>query len=514
MGRRGPSADEPPPAARPGSPADPHAPTEPGAEPDPTLVMRGAGIGSRPPVDRTGRTVMVRLFGSHEFFRLWLGQVVSSLGDWLGFFAIVVIAERVGGQSSETAIGLVVGARIVPGFFFSTVAGVLVDRWDRKRTMIVCDISRGLVLATLPFIDTVWGLVVASLLLEIPTLLWSPAKEASVPNLVPPERLAAANSLSLVAAYGTFPVAGALFAFLAKVADWLGGVEGLERLRVDQATVAIWFDVGTFFLSALVIATITLPANHRRRVTGRISFGNTFQDLKEGWHFIFINPVVRSVMVGLGTGLIGGGMLVPLGPVFSRQVLGGGPAGFGLLITALGTGVAIGIIALSVLQSRLPQERVFIGSVVMAGTSLVAGASVSSLAVAFAFVAVLGVCAGSVYVVGFTILHASVGDELRGRIFSTLYTLVRLCLLIAFAVGPFLSGALDGISGQLFDHEVELAGRTIELRGVRLTLWLAGLIILVAGGLAGLALRDRRAESGGGDAGPGTAATSGPPGSS
>jgi dTMP kinase len=434
---------------------------------------------------------MVRLFGSREFFRLWLGQVVSSMGDWLGFFAIVVIAERVGGASAEASIGLVVGARIVPGFFFATIAGVLVDRWDRKRTMIVCDISRGLVLATLPFIDTVWGLVLASFLLEIPTLFWSPAKEASVPNLVPADHLTTANSLSLVAAYGTFPLAGLIFAGLAKVADSLGRLEGLEGLRVDQATVAIWFDVVTFFVSAIVIATIALPKVKRTGVRGRISFGGTFRDIKEGWHFIFINPVVRSVMVGLGTGLVGGGMLVPLGPIFSRQVLGGGPAGFGLLLTALGTGVAAGIVTLSLVQRRVPQVRVFIGSVMIAGASLVIGASTSSLAVAFVAVMVLGICAGSVYVVGFTILHSSVDDELRGRIFSSLYTLVRLCLLISFAVGPFMAGLLDNLSGRFFDHEITAFGRVIELPGVRLTLWIAGLIMLVAGGLAGLALRGR-----------------------
>ena len=91
---------------------------------------------------------------------------------------------------------------------------MLVDRWDRKKVMVTCDIGRGLVLATLPFIHTVWGLVLASFLLEIGTLFWAPAKEASVPNLVPADQLTTANSLSLVAAYGTFPIASFVFAVL------------------------------------------------------------------------------------------------------------------------------------------------------------------------------------------------------------------------------------------------------------------------------------------------------------
>ena len=176
----------------------------------------------------------VRVFGSRAFFRLWLAQVVSSLGDWIGFVAIVALAQRIGGSSPEAAIALVMSARLIPGFFFSQFAGVLVDRWNRKKVMVTCDIGRGLVLATLPFIHTVWGLVLASFLLEIGTLFWSPAKEASVPNLVPADQLTTANSLSLVAAYGTFPIASFVFAVLTAVAGGLTEVPGLGFLDINR----------------------------------------------------------------------------------------------------------------------------------------------------------------------------------------------------------------------------------------------------------------------------------------
>jgi dTMP kinase len=166
--------------------------TAPLAQPsDPMAAMSDVAEG-RP-------ALHVRLFGSHQFFRLWLAQVVSATGDWLGFLAIAVLATRVS-DNPEAAVGLVLSARIVPGFFFASVAGVLVDRWNRKRVMVTCDLGRAAVLATLPFVDSVFALVVASLVLEVFTLMWSPAKEASVPNLVPPENLTTANSLSLVAA--------------------------------------------------------------------------------------------------------------------------------------------------------------------------------------------------------------------------------------------------------------------------------------------------------------------------
>ena len=111
----------------------------------------------------------VRLFGSTAFFRLWLTQVVSATGDWLGFLAIAALATRISDRP-EAAIGLVMSARIVPGFFLGPAAGVFADRFDRKRLMVICDVGRAGVLATLPFVDTVPGLIVASLILEVFTL--------------------------------------------------------------------------------------------------------------------------------------------------------------------------------------------------------------------------------------------------------------------------------------------------------------------------------------------------------
>ena len=122
-------------------------------------------------------------------------------------------------------------ARIVPGFFLGATSGVFADRFDRKKLMVGCNIGRAVVLVCLPFVDTVVGLVFASLLLECFTLLWTPAKEASVPNLVPPDHLTTANSLSLVAAYGTMPLAGAIFSVLASVSKAHRRDRRARRLR-------------------------------------------------------------------------------------------------------------------------------------------------------------------------------------------------------------------------------------------------------------------------------------------
>ena len=457
--------------------------------------------GQLAPVDEESSEAAVgpSLLGSKSFFRLWVAQIVSALGDWIGLTAILALAARVGGSSPEAAVGIVMSARMIPGFFLASVGGVLVDRWDRKRVMVACDVGRGLVMASLPFIRTVWGLFIASLLLEVLSLLWSPAKEASVPNLVPMERLSTANSLSLVAAYGTFPLGAALFASLTKVAEWSGRhASSLRFLNLNQESLAIYVDVVTFFVSALLISTLTLKRPEKRG-SERIDLSRAFDDLKDGWRFIGSSPVVRSVMVGLGTGLVGGGMVAPLGPTFSARVLHGGSAGFGLLLTALGCGVAAGVLALSTLQSRVSKQRLFPFAVLGAGATMAAAASMSTLGPTMVFIAGMGVCAGAVYVLGFTILQENVEDELRGRTFATLYTLVRLCLLVSLTLAPLLAGLLDGISSRYFDRSLQFGRYSVNLPGVRLTLWLGAAIILVAGALAVRGLRPTAGSDGKGE---------------
>jgi dTMP kinase len=182
-------------------------------------------------------------------------------------------------------------------------------------------------------------------------------------------------------------------------------------------------------------------------------------------------------------------MVVPLGTLFSTSVLHAGTQGYGLYVTSLGTGVALGVIGLSIIQKRVPHDRTFVIAIFVAGAALLAAASVSSLGLSSLFVGGLGLAAGAVYVLGFTILQTNVDDELRGRTFATLYVLIRFCLLLALGVAPLLSQLLDSLSHRAVKGRVHVAGLALSLPGVRLTLWLGGLIILGAGFLARRSLK-------------------------
>jgi dTMP kinase len=435
-----------------------------------------------------------RIFGTPAFFRLWLAQVVSATGDWLGLMAITALAAAVSRRAEGVAVGLVLGARVAPGFFLAPWAGVLVDRWDRKKVMITCDLARAAVMMSLPFVNSVPGLIAASLVLEVFTLLWSPAKEASVPNLVPKSYLTSANSLSLAAAYGTFPVGAGLLILFAKMAGWLDHFSALNPLHLDRLGLAFYFDALTFIVTAAIVWRLPIRKAEREPTNTnghRFDPGATIREFKEGWHFIFINPVVRAVNIGLACSLIGGGMLIPLGPTFVRQVLGAGEAGYGSVTFALGVGVAVGVIGLSLIQSHVPREWLFTAGMVLSGCALIGASSTSTLTPAVLLVAVIGIGAGMVYVLGFTLLHENVDDGLRGRVFTALYSVVRLCLLLAMAVGPFLSQGLNGLSNRLWDGRVSPLGFHIDVPGVRITLWLAGSIVLLAAGLSWWSMRGR-----------------------
>ncbi len=409
---------------------------------------------------------------------------MSSFGDWIGFVAVIALATRVSKGSGETAVAFVLSARLLPGFFLGPIAGVLLDRLDRRRVMLACDGGRALVFAFLPFVDTVWGLVIASLFLEALSIAWSSAKEATVPNLVPHAQLASANSLSVAAAYGTFPLGTLAFSLLAKVAEGVGHIGFLSSFRTDQESLALWADGFTFLVSAMLVASIAFP-RARPEPLPDDEKPNAFRDLREGLRFIGSSPRVRAVMVGIGAGLFGGGMLVPLGATFAKEDLGGGSAGFGALISGLGFGVAISVLGLSFLQKHLKPEPVFMGSLFVAAACISLGATSSSLAPAVIWVGGLGLCAGAVYVLGFTILQQNVDDALRGRTFATLYTLIRVCLLLAFTIAPLLSRLLGSLALTVGLH----------VSGVRCALWMVGLIITGAGFLSFLSLRDRSVAS-------------------
>ena len=457
-------------ATPPGPERRPASDRRPGADPAPFIPE-----GEEHPVP----TESFSLFRSKAFLRLWIAQVFSSLGDWVGLFAILNITAQVSNKSA-IALSLVMGARMLPGFFLATLGGVMVDRFDRRKIMVLCDVGRAGLICTVPFVNSLWLLVVVSFFIEIMTLLWGPAKDASVPHFVPEDKLASANTLSLVASYGTFPIGAAIASALVVVATWLGGFDAMSSLKDDKIVVSLWFDAATYIVSAVLVFRLPIP-KPARNGTQKLDFASSIREIKDGFQFMRTEVFSRAVIVALGGGLIGAGAMIPLGTVFATEVLGS-QAQYGVMLTALGTGAAIGILIVLALQKRLPRDELFGWAVIGVGVFLITGVAFNVGGLAAMFIALVGACAATAYVTGFTLIQEHVSDEMRGRTFATLYAVVRLCLLLSLTVSPLFSDLYDWLFGLVNSSQhVRLGGFAYSFPGVRLALWGGGVLTIVSG---------------------------------
>src|SRR6266516_2906614 len=192
-----------------------------------------------------------------SFSRLWRAMLVSSLGDWVGFVAVAALVARLGGKSlGGLAVAGVMLARLLPSVVFGPFAGVFADRFDRRKLMVRADIARGVLYASMPLLPSLWLIFQVSFLIESLSLLWTPAKDASLPNLVPRRQLSNANSVGLITAYGTLPLGGAVYTTLAAVAGGIGG----RYFTGHPESLALWVDALTFAFSARMVSRLDLRA--------------------------------------------------------------------------------------------------------------------------------------------------------------------------------------------------------------------------------------------------------------
>lgn len=415
---------------------------------------------------------------SGPFSRLWRAGLVSSTGDWVSILATLSIAEELAGSKG---IVLALTSRILPGMFFAAIGGVIADRLNRKYVMMTVEVGRAALVLSLAFAGSITYLVVVSLMLEALTLVFQPAKEATVPTLVQRNEIVRANSLSLSASYGTFPLGAALFLLIAPLAPHFtlwgflpGTHEGLAFLM----------DACTYTISALVLSTI--PSMRRdlpesRKSNGRFNIVAVLGDIRDGVLFVVRNKRVRSVVTAMTVGLAGGGIVIVLGKPYSLDVLHAGTSGWPALLTAFGLGAAAGIVLVTVFGPRLTHKDVsFAIALLITGFGLTAAGFIKTILGGVGWISVMGFGAGSTYVLGFAHLHESVEDDIRGRTFAALFSLMRIGLLTSMMLALPVAGLLDGLlPGMLSDGSrmVLVSGGFLIFLSGSITLWtLRGLI--------------------------------------
>ncbi len=360
-------------------------------------------------------------------------------------------------------------ARVLPGFVVGPLAGVIADRWDRKKTMVIADLIRAAIIFSLPFFPNLVYLLLASVALESLTLIWGPAKDASLPHFVKPSELTHANSLSLIGVYAPWPLASLVYASLSALGVFLGRtVPALEGLTDNTEALALWVDSLTFVFSAVMVSTLAIPMTLNR--DGHLDLKQVRRDLVEGLGFVVKHKQVRPWMLGIAFTFTAAGAVFSLGIGFVESVLGGGDKGFALLVGFLGTGMIVGLLAVGLLSKLIQKDVLFSSSILLTGAALIGLASMNSLNTAIPLASALGFFGGAAYSTAYSLMHENTTDELRGRTFSAAYTVIRIGTLIGLGIFPLIAGALG-------DNQIG----TLEVPGSRATLWLAGLVAIGGG---------------------------------
>ena len=426
----------------------------------------------------TRRATFKDLLTDPSFSRLWRAMLVSSLGDWVGFVAVAALVARLGGaRLGGLAVAGVMLARLLPSILFGPFAGVFTDRFDRRNLMVRADLVRGAMYASMPFLPALWMIFVLSFAIECLSLLWTPAKDASIPNLVPRRQLANANSVGLVTTYGTLPLGATLYTVLAAIATGLGAALGYFARHPES--LALWLDAGTFLFSAWMVSGLDLKRGSIARVRAsavpKLGLKTAFLEARAGFRFLREHPLVRAMTIGIVMAFAGVGAVISLGPIFARYSLHAGSTGFGFLVIALGVGMGVGMAVMTTVTKVADAERVFTGAMIGAAACLFVLASMPTLLLATLFTIPMGIGAGLTWVTGYTMLQENVSDEYRGRTFATLTVSARLALFVALALFPALATAVGS-------YTWTLGGRQVDVSGTRLALYLAG-VVVVAGAL-------------------------------
>ena len=410
----------------------------------------------------------ISLVSRGPFARFFWASGVGSTGDWITIFATIAVADRIAGGNGVLAA---IMARVLPGLIIGPLVGVVTDRFDRRALIVIADIGRGLLVGFLVFADTLPLLIGITFGLEVLALLGQSPRAAVLPRLAKGRDLVTANSLMLGAAYGTAPVGAAFNWVLVSLPNvTLGGIVPEAN---EPFALAFLVDAVTFLVSGLLIATLPALRTSLAKRSGEEGTGidTAVNDLREGARYMWSSRRVRRLIFAMTTALFGGGTVIVLGPPFVEDVLDAGATGFFAVVTTMGLGAVIGIAAVSAYASRLVSRDLVFGVCTAAsGAGLVAASMTDTVAGASAWILFMGFGAGAAYVMGFTHLHESVDDEMRGRVFATLFALMRVGIFVAMAIAVPLQAFFDRVAvAWLFTEPT------------RIVLFLGGLVMLLAG---------------------------------
>ena len=377
-------------------------------------------------VNQAGKPAPVtfkQVLGNQAFLRLWVGQFVSSFGDWLAILALFsLIAFRWNGTPDKVA-GIFV-AFILPFTLLGPPAGVFVDRWNLKRTMITSDLLRAGLVVLFALASTVWQTYAVMALVSVVSCFFLPAMNKMIPRLVKKEELMVANALNAQTIHLTKIIAPAIAGLLVA---WAG----------EKA--CFFIDALTFVFSAAMIARIPLEKAVTVAPKAQKTLGAVVAEFREGLAFLNGHLALRFVVLAMTAAMFVIGAFNALIAVYVRETLQAGPKIFGALMSTIGLGTIAGAAWIAKFAHDRPKPLLVVGGIFGMGVGMLLLALATSAPVALACSLALGLAASAVLIPTQTMTQQETPHEMLGRVSSTSISLMTVAQLVGVAVSGKLA---------------------------------------------------------------------------
>src|SRR5918994_1201708 len=371
---------------------------------------------------------MLGVLRRRDFALLWTGGLVSAAGDWVLNAALPFFVYEETGSTVATA-GMI-AARLALAVLLGSFAGVFVDRWSRKRVLVLVSLLQGALVTLLllvPCAGWLWVVFVVAAAESVLASFSSPAESALLPALVDESELLAANALNTLNN---------------RIGRLLGAPLGGTLLAYFGLKAVVVVDAATFVAAAVLISPITAPRAPRVVAAAKSVWAAFALEWVEGLRIVIADRTIAILFVVFGLMTFGGTMLDPLTVAWVRDVLGEGPQVFAWILTVHAASGIVGSLLVGRFGRRFtPRALIGWGSLV-AAAALALRYNLPSVALALAMSAVGGVTSVASSIGVETLAMQSVRDEFRGRVFGSLNATLGLLSLGGALAGGLLAEAV------------------------------------------------------------------------
>ncbi|HYW42999.1 MAG TPA: MFS transporter [Bryobacteraceae bacterium] len=369
--------------------------------------------------------------------RLWMAQIVSIFGDFLAVFAVFsLVTFQLHG--TPTQVSMILVAYLAPLTVVSPLAGVFVDKWSVKWTMIASDAIRGVLVLVLLFVRDLNAIYAIFFGLSTVSSFFIPAQSVAVRTLAPAAGLMAVNGLMSQAVQASQIISPSVSGLLVQ---WFG------------ANSCFLFDSFSFFFSAGMVMTLTIERQHSGAAAAASS---VLSSLRQGFRFIFTHGALSFVILAMTAGMFAVRCFGALLSVYVRDVLSSSAALFGMLNSLIGIGMICGTQTIPRLARSISKPLMVVCGVSGMGAAVLITAIFGRIGTTAAGMLGLGFFAAFVMVTSFTLLQQETPRELLGRVTSSLMSLLAGSQVVAmFVAGPVAERA--GIRNLYFASAAMLA---------------------------------------------------------